>query len=87
MSDPMSEPKTISIKYYAALREQAGRSEEQRSTSAGSALALYQELAQDYGFSLLEKQLKVAINSAYQPLSTELKSGDTIVFIPPVAGG
>lgn len=83
----MSETKTVSIKYFAALREQAGRSDEQRVTGAVSALDLYQELCQDYAFSLAEKQLKVAINNAYQPLSTELKSGDSVVFIPPVAGG
>lgn len=83
----MSETKTIAIKYYAALREQAGRSDEQRSTVAHSAWDLYQELAQEYDFSLTEKHLKVAINNAYQPLDSPLNSGDTIVFIPPVAGG
>lgn len=87
MSETMSETKMISIKYFATLREQAGRSEEQRTTDAVSAFALYQELCQDYAFSLSENQLKVAINNTYQPMNTALKSGDSVVFIPPVGGG
>lgn len=77
----------ITIKYFAALREQAGRSEEQRQSESTSAADLYQELAQSYGLTLTLKDLKVAINNCYQPLDTPLKNGDTVVFIPPVAGG
>lgn len=77
----------IKIKYYAALREQTGLSEEDRETNARSAADLYQELAQFYQFTLSRDYLKVAINNQYQPLDSLLKPGDTVVFIPPVAGG
>ena len=32
-------------------------------------------------------QLKVALNSEFSDWQTPLKHGDTVVFIPPVAGG
>lgn len=83
----MSEPKAVVIKYYATLREQAGRNDETRQSTAQTAAELYQELCADYGFSLNERQLKVAINSMYQPMSSLIQNGDTVVFIPPVAGG
>jgi len=83
----MTSPKILTIKYFAALREQAGRSEEQRQTEVGSAAELYTELAQAYDLKLALQDLKVAINNSYQPLETELQNGDTVVFIPPVSGG
>jgi molybdopterin synthase sulfur carrier subunit len=77
----------ITIKYFAALREQAGRSEERRQTDVASAAELYRELQAEYGLSLDMQHLKVAINNQYCPLEQPLQSGDTVVFIPPVAGG
>ena len=40
-----------------------------------------------YKFDLAPKNLKVALNNWYSPLDSNLKDGDTLVFIPPVAGG
>lgn len=77
----------ITIKYFAALREQAGRSEERRQTAVASAAELYRELQAEYGLSLDMQHLKVAINNQYCSLEQPLQSGDTVVFIPPVAGG
>ena len=79
--------KTIRIQYYAILREQAGRSEETLDTSAGTAAELYAELRQRHPFQLTSAQLKVALNSEFSDWHTPLKHGDTVVFIPPVAGG
>jgi molybdopterin-guanine dinucleotide biosynthesis protein A len=79
--------KTVRIQYYAILREQAGRSEETLDTSAGTAAELYAELRQRHPFQLTSQQLKVALNSEFSDWHTPLKHGDTVVFIPPVAGG
>ncbi|HKQ16859.1 MAG TPA: NTP transferase domain-containing protein [Steroidobacteraceae bacterium] len=79
--------KTVRIQYYAILREQAGRSEETLDTSAGTAAELYAELRQRHPFQLTSAQLKVALNSEFSDWHTPLKHGDTVVFIPPVAGG
>jgi molybdopterin converting factor small subunit len=53
----------LKIHYYALMREQAGRSEETLETSAGTPAALYGELVDRYGFTLMREQLKVAVNS------------------------
>jgi molybdopterin-guanine dinucleotide biosynthesis protein A len=79
--------KTVRIQYYAILREQAGRSDETLDTSAGTPAELYAELRRRHPFQLGPAQLKVALNSEFSDWQTPLKHGDTVVFIPPVAGG
>ena len=77
----------LRIKYYALMREQAGRSEENLETSAATPADLYGELTARYGFTLAREQLKVAVNSEFSDWSRALIAGDAVVFIPPVAGG
>jgi molybdopterin-guanine dinucleotide biosynthesis protein A len=79
--------KTVRVQYYAILREQAGRSEETLDTSAGTPAELYAELRKRHPFQLGPAQLKVALNSEVGDWQTPLKHGDTVVYIPPVAGG
>jgi molybdopterin-guanine dinucleotide biosynthesis protein A len=79
--------RTLRIQYYAILREQAGRSEETLDTTASTPAELYAELRQRHPFQLAPAQLKVALNSEFSDWQTPLKHGDTVVFIPPVAGG
>jgi molybdopterin converting factor subunit 1 len=77
----------IQIRYYAILREQAGKSTESLTTSAITAAALFAELKTRYPFTLDAQQLKVAINAEFRDWQTPLQDGDSVVFIPPVAGG
>ena len=77
----------LNIRYYALLREQAGRSEELLETTAATPADLYTELNARYGFTLSREQLKVAVNSEFASWSRKLAAGDSVVFIPPVAGG
>lgn len=77
----------VRLKYYALLREQAGRGEETVDTAAKDAASLYDELAARHGFSLGRSQLKVAVNAEFSDWSRPLADGDEVVFIPPVAGG
>jgi molybdopterin converting factor subunit 1 len=79
--------KTIHIRYYAILREQAGRSEESLTTTASTAAQVFDELKSRYPFTLNAQQLKVAINTEFRDWQTSLNDGDQLVFIPPVAGG
>lgn len=79
--------RTLRIQYYAILREQAGRSEETLDTMAATPAELYDELRQRHPFQLTAGQLKVALNSEFSDWHTPLRHGDTVVFIPPVAGG
>jgi molybdopterin converting factor small subunit len=78
---------TVTLQYYAQLREQAGTSIEQLTTSAASLRELYDELRTRHGFSLTSDALKVAVNAQFSDWGRVLGEGDTIVFIPPVAGG
>ena len=83
----VSSRKAIRVHYYALFREQAQRSEEQLETSAQTPAELYTELQARYPFQLAREQLKVAVNSDFSDWNTALRNGDTVVFIPPVAGG
>lgn len=82
-----SAARRIDVQYYALLREQAGRSFESLITSAGTPRELYEELQQRYPFSLAPEMLRVAINSEFGDWGQRLSEGDSVVFIPPVAGG
>jgi molybdopterin-guanine dinucleotide biosynthesis protein A len=77
----------IKVQYYALLREQAGRSEEHVVTRAKNPRELYEELKRRYPFSLAPEMLRVAINADFGDWSQALNDGDSLVFIPPVAGG
>ena len=79
--------KAIRVQYYALFREQAGRSEESLDTFAATPALLYAELQSRHPFKLAREQLKVAINSEFADWNAQLTGGDTVVFIPPVAGG
>jgi molybdenum cofactor guanylyltransferase len=77
----------IRVQYYALLREQAGRSDETLSTRSRTPRELYAELTQRYPFTLPADMLRVAINAEFGDWSQPLNPGDSVVFIPPVAGG
>lgn len=77
----------LKVKYFAAMREKAGVSEEILETNCKDALELLNELDKKYNFNLDRDHLKVAINEEYSSFDSSLKENDTLVFIPPVAGG
>jgi len=77
----------INIKYFASLREQANKSEEIIETTYAKPSEIYNELKKKYNFSLELNELKVAVNDCYEDFNYEMKEMDTLVYIPPVAGG
>ncbi len=81
------ENKKIHIQYYALLREERGVSHETLSTNAKTVKDLYTELQKKFKFKLSTDLLRVSLNDEFSGWETPLKSGDRIVFIPPVAGG
>jgi molybdopterin-guanine dinucleotide biosynthesis protein A len=82
-----SAAKKIRVQYFALLREQAGRSDESLNTTARTPRELYDELRKRYPFSLAPEMLRVAVNTEFGDWSQALSDGDSVVFIPPVAGG
>ena len=77
----------IEIQYFAALREARGLSRETVSTKATTPAALYEELSVMHKFKLPLSDVKAAVNNEVAELDQPLNDGDTVVFIPPVAGG
>jgi molybdopterin-guanine dinucleotide biosynthesis protein A len=79
--------RTLQVQYFALLREQAGRANETVHTAAATPRALLSELRTSHGFTLPLEVLKVAINGDFAEWDAPLNAGDSVVFIPPVAGG
>jgi molybdenum cofactor guanylyltransferase len=80
-------PRHLRIRYFALLREQAGRSSEELDTPAGTPQELYEELKLRHGLKVGAQFLRVAINDEFADWRAPLADGDTVVFLPPVAGG
>jgi molybdopterin-guanine dinucleotide biosynthesis protein A len=85
--DALNETREIRVQYYALLREQAGRRDDTVETQARNPMDLYEELRKRHGFSLSTDMLRVAVNNEFGNWTQPLQDGDTVVFIPPVAGG
>ena len=79
--------KNLTILYFAALREAAGKERETRTTPAATPAALYAELQTEYALPLPQSRLRAARNHTFCEWDTPRADGDTITFIPPVAGG
>lgn len=77
----------VRLEYFALLREQRGLSAELVQTGAATARDLYRELASTHGFTLGVERVRVAINNEFASWDRPLAANDTVVFIPPVAGG
>lgn len=77
----------INIIYFASLKDASQKSNESIETTAKTIDELYNELDLRYGFPIKKEQLRAAHNETYVPFTTELATNDTVVFIPPVAGG
>lgn len=77
----------IAVQYFASLREQRGLSVESLDFSGQTALDLYELLRRQHGFAMSPDSMRVAVNDEFKPWPTLLQQGDTVTFIPPVAGG
>ncbi|NBU26001.1 MAG: molybdenum cofactor biosynthesis protein MoaAD [Gammaproteobacteria bacterium] len=80
-------PRPLEVRYFALLREQAGLSRETLTSAARTPRELYEELRGRHGFTLPPEMLKVAVNGEFGDWGQPLSAGDSVVFIPPVAGG
>lgn len=82
-------PMTVRSLFFATYRDLAG-ADELLVELPGSATVedLVRELrASRAGLAALPAAPAVAVNLEYAPLSTPLRDGDEVAFIPPVAGG
>ncbi|MFM6929236.1 MAG: MoaD/ThiS family protein [Bdellovibrio sp.] len=79
--------KSITIQYFAQLRDWSGKDSEIISFAGKTYRELYQELASRYSFKLPIEVVQIAINDEFGVLDQHVQDHDRIVFIPPVAGG
>lgn len=77
----------VKVKYFAMLREKAGKSEEMVEGNFNNLEELYAHLQSKYQFELPASMIQVAVNDEFAKLTSSLKDGAQVVFIPPVAGG
>ncbi|MDF7800571.1 MoaD/ThiS family protein [Pontiellaceae bacterium B1224] len=77
----------INVNYYAMFREAAGCSNEVVEAASSNAVELFESLKTKYDFAMCRSHVRLALNDAFVDWDTPLNDGDSIVFIPPVAGG
>jgi molybdopterin synthase sulfur carrier subunit len=77
----------IKVNYYAMFREAAGLSDEVVEAVNGDAVELFESLKSKYDFPMCRSHVRLAVNDAFVDWESALNDGDSVVFIPPVAGG
>jgi molybdopterin synthase sulfur carrier subunit len=77
---------SVTVLYFASLREAAGRAEETVPTPVSLA-ALYDELRARHALPLAREKLRVAVDGAFVSWDAALRDGAQVAFIPPVSGG
>ena len=79
--------KHVTVAYFASLREAAKTSQEDVETASETLAGLFHELGDRYGFKLRPENVKASLNLRWAGLDEGFSDGDSVVFIPPVAGG
>ena len=77
---------SITVLYFASLRDAAGVASESLPQPASLAL-LYEELRARHGLPLARERLRVAMDGAFCAWEAPVREGAGIAFIPPVSGG
>ena len=77
---------TVTVLYFASLRDAAGIDREQLPTPA-SLPALYRQLCDRHGFTMPAERLRVAVDGEFTGWEQVPADGAEIAFIPPVSGG
>ena len=77
---------SVTVLYFASLREAAGRDSETVAMPVSLA-ALYDELRARHGFAFGRDTLRVAVDGAFAAWDAPVRDGAEIAFIPPVSGG
>ena len=79
----------VTLRLFARLREISGKSELRLEVPDGAdARTVWNGLAQEYpGLAPYAGSVSCAVNEEYARLTTRLKDGDEVAFLPPVSGG
>jgi molybdopterin converting factor subunit 1 len=79
----------VTVRLFARLRELAGAAELRRELPDGAvARTAWESLVREYpALRDYEPAISCAVNEEYARLTTPLKNGDEVAFLPPVSGG
>ena len=77
----------VTVRYFAAFREAAGRETETFETRAGTPRALFTECQARHDELQVWESSLVAINDEMAEWDSDIDEGDEVLFFPPVAGG
>lgn len=75
---------TITIRYFASLREQIGRAEDRIETADAATVG---EAWQRLHGQAMPPRVLAAVNQEYVAGDHRLADGDEVAFFPPVTGG
>jgi sulfur-carrier protein len=78
---------TVTVLYFGALRDAAGRERELRQSSADSVRALWLACAEEHGLAKATATVRVAVNGEFAAWQRSLQQGDEVAFLPPFSGG
>lgn len=79
--------KSLTVRYFAMFRENAGVAEETLSLDAQTAADVFIATRDRHGSDEPQGHCKVAINDVMASWDSPIKDGDTVLLFPPVAGG
>ena len=79
--------KTLTVRYFAMFRENAGIAEETISIDAETAADVFAATRDRHGSSEPQGHCKVAINDVMASWDSPVNDGDAVLLFPPVAGG
>jgi molybdopterin converting factor subunit 1 len=79
----------VTVRLFARLREIAGRDTVEHDVPAQSSVAdVWRMLVQQWpAMAAFDRTVSGAVNAEYARMSSELKDGDEVAFLPPVSGG
>ena len=81
----------VTVKYFASLKQMAGKEEDQFNLDEGTTLeqlsALIGQSVPQLGDMVREKKVLISLNYDVVPLDTVVKDGDEIALLPPFSGG
>jgi sulfur-carrier protein len=76
---------TITVRYFASLKESLGRDSDRLATGAATTVA--EVWAQVVPLREPPPNLLAAVNLEYANFQSAVKDGDEVAFFPPVTGG
>ena len=79
----------VTVRLFARLRELAGASELRRELPDDAvARTAWESLVREHAaLAEYERVISCAVNEEYARLTTPLRHGDEVAFLPPVSGG